>query len=320
MAVNYRPLRRRDFGDCFNSLATHPILASRYGHNIRFFRPALVEVFGSDSFIAVVFEEIADSSKRFIGAGMGGFVTDEFLLELKSDNFPWLGPEIFRRIVQGRSPLLSSRQMRESNTRGGLNLVVWHTSIHPADFGRADVGAAAMAAFNDSYQGYLLKEIFAQADCFEQLIGIKNCGGYHFDRGSRTYGAFPMLSIDQFPNEPRDSGISRELALSGSWLGALFAHRPPQFGFTRGEQGLLVCALSGNTDFECAKSLHISVSAVKRAWRNIYERVERRSPELLPACEHTLVTSTRGKAKKYRLLAYLQGHPEELRPISRRVF
>ena len=58
MAVSYRPLRRRDFGDCFNSLATHPILASRYGHNIRFFRPALVEVSGSDSFVAVVFEEI----------------------------------------------------------------------------------------------------------------------------------------------------------------------------------------------------------------------------------------------------------------------
>jgi hypothetical protein len=118
-----------------------------------------------------------------------------------------------------------------------------------------------MAAFNDSYQGYLLKEIFAQADCFEQLIGIKNCGGYHFDRGSRTYGAFPTLSIDQFPNEPRDSGISRELALSGSWLGALFAHRPPQFGFTRGEQGLLVCSIWQHRFRVREKPAHLSIGS-----------------------------------------------------------
>jgi len=80
---------------------------------------------------------------------------------------------------------------------------------------------------------------------------------------------------------------------------------------------LLLAGLRGGTDEELADELGISLSAVKKAWQSIYERVSACDPELVPAAHPTESGAyERGKMKKQRLIAYLRDHPEELRPAS----
>jgi hypothetical protein len=66
--------------------------------------------------------------------------------------------------------------------------------------------------------------------------------------------------------------------------------------------------------------LGTSLSTVKNTWRSIYNRAAARLPDLFP--DHAradLRLSQRGKEKRRFLLAYLREHPEELRPVSRKL-
>lgn len=91
----------------------------------------------------------------------------------------------------------------------------------------------------------------------------------------------------------------------------LFMHDAPQFGFTRGEQELLELALDGVDDTAVAKSVFVTVPAIKRRWATIFERVGTIRPELCPVDAE----GTRGVQKRQRVLTYVRSHPEELRPF-----
>ena len=83
---------------------------------------------------------------------------------------------------------------------------------------------------------------------------------------------------------------------------------------------MLICAISEPTGTSpaLAKTLGVSLPTVKKMWLSIYERVSEVAPELI--AEHAVVgaDNKRGKEKRRPLLAYLQDHPEELRPVLRR--
>ncbi len=71
------------------------------------------------------------------------------------------------------------------------------------------------------------------------------------------------------------------------------------------------------TNSALARELNVSLPTVKKMWLSIYDRVAARIPEWM-AEDSQSAGSKRGKEKKRRLLAYLQDHPEELRPVLRR--
>ncbi len=55
-------------------------------------------------------------------------------------------------------------------------------------------------------------------------------------------------------------------------------------------------------------------------WVSIYCRVEDYMPELIcDPLQSDIPAGGRGKEKRRRLLAYLRDHPEELRPVSRKL-
>jgi hypothetical protein len=222
-----------------------------------------------------------------------------------------------------KSPLLSEVEVREANSTVGLNLTVWHNSCHPEDLKRMEVGVTIMTAFEETFRGFRLKEVLSQADSLEQFHAARNAGGFYFDRVKGHYTGWPEVAASNFSDEPRNFGITRELASAntGSWVGSLFSYGSPQFGFSRGEQRLLQSALGlAGTDAELSEILGISLGAVKMAWRSIYDRVAEFMPELVPDNSTSdAPTHTRGKQKRQRLLSYLRDHPEELRPLSRKL-
>lgn len=322
MSVRYRPMQPKDVRCFVEHVAAHPVLGPRYGKLIQDLPTAIRKVLGRDSITAVVFEELLGSTTKFLGAGVAAFVTDDFLQKVKLAPHFWVGPEFVKRINGGKSPLLSDAEVRDANSLAGLNLVVWHNSLHPADIIRLGASTKVMIAFEEKYRGFRLRELIAQADCIEHLIAMRKAGGLYFDRAQRAYGNYPEVRPENFSDEPRNVGIAREVALThaGSWVASLFLYAPPQFGLNRSEQRLLAAAHAGGTDGEIADSLGISPFTVKTTWRAIYDRVAACRPDLVPDRSHDDGQAhARGKQKKQRLLDYLREHPEELRPVSRKL-
>ena len=325
IAIRYRYMMPKDVSKCVEGVAAHPVLGPRYGNLIKHLPTAILSVLGRDCFSAVVFEEFQGSTTRFLGVGLAGLVSDDFLLELKTTPRFWVAPELVKRIAGGNSPLLSDAQVRDANSTVGVILVVWHNTIHPKDMANPETATPAMTSFEQHWRGYRLREVIGQADTLEHLYGMRSAGGLYFNRAENRYGNFPEVTAHDFSSEPRNVGMSRDLALSHghgvSWLGTLFVYyAPPQFFFNRSEQRLLSSALDGGTDEELGDDLGISLSAVKKTWRTIYDRVAACQPELVPTnSQSEQWTQDRGKQKKQRLLAYLREHPEELRPVSRKL-
>lgn len=273
---------------------------------------------GREAFRAVVFEDAEDSQARTVGIGVSVFVSDDFLFELKTPPFFCIGPELTKRILFGNSPLLSDKQVRQANARGGLNLLTW-VGAYNADHLQSAEGLAVMiAAFIDAHRGFLLKELTAHAMTLENLEGAIRSGGLFFSPVDGRYVESPDRPLREIFAAPHLIGLTRELAMArvGTWIGSLFVYQPPYFGFRPSEQRLLLAALPGGTDEDLATALGISLSAVKKTWRSIYDRVTDRKPGLIPDQVSEELTSERGKEKKQRLLAYLREHPEELRPAT----
>jgi hypothetical protein len=324
MSIRHRSMRPHDVRECVEIVAAHPIVGPRYGSAIADLGPALLRLLASNGFAsAVVFEEVGEAGCRMVGVGITAFLSDNFLRELKTPPFLWMGPELARRVAGGdHSPLLSLRQTQQANSQGGLNLAVWHACVREEDVDRVEVWTELMTAFLEEHVGFLLKELVAQGESPQHLEGIRNTGGLLFGPQDARYGAFDGTRLHELVLQPHIVGLTREMALRqlGSWIGTLFQYETPQFGFSRSEQQLLLAALPGGTDEELSNDLGISLSAVKKTWRSVYGRVEACRPELIARGSGSNGEgSKRGRDKKQHLISYLREHPHELRPVSRRL-
>jgi DNA-binding CsgD family transcriptional regulator len=317
MAIRCRPMRSKDVGPCVDIIARHPFIGPRYGTTLANLAPVWLSLLGCEAFRAYVYEELQGSPPRLIGIGCSAIITDDFLREAKTPPFFWIGAELTRRIHRGQSPLLSDRQVREANSDGGINVTVWDGAVSVADMHRPEVSYSFLSTFIQLHRGFLLKEIVGQGSTDDTLAAVLRAGYLYI---SGTDGRYTE-TIDKPPHElirePHMTGLSRDLAPAriGTWASTLFIYQPPRFGFTPSEQRLLLAALLGGTDEELADELGISLSAVKKAWHSIYERVSACDPDLTPPVAPAEEGSAeRGRMKKQRLIVYLRDHPEELRP------
>ena len=93
--------------------------------------------------------------------------------ELKSPPIFWIGPELAKRTVSGYSPVLTDKQLREANSCGGLNLVVWEGCLRPDFVKNSELHRSTMNTFVGEHRGYLWKEaISSQVECVERLAYV----------------------------------------------------------------------------------------------------------------------------------------------------
>jgi hypothetical protein len=322
MSIHYRRMEPEDVPTCAALVASHPVVRPRYGESIRHLASTWLKLLGSDAIVASVFEEVLGKTRTVLGAGVAVFVTDDFVADLKAHPHFWIGPEIVARINRGKWPLLSEKQIRCANAVGGLNSATWHTGALPEYLSRPEVGNTIMNAFVELHRGFLLKEVICQAETAEHFEGVRAIGGSLWNSSRNCYEPADRMPPQKLLRQPHVLGITRELAAHryAGWAAFCFVSHPPRFGFSRSEQRLLACGLSGETDQQIASKMGISLVAVKKRWRAIYDRVAAIAPELLPApISENEVGRERGKTKKAGLLAYIHEHPEELRPVSRKL-
>jgi hypothetical protein len=315
-------MRPKDVRECVEIVAAHPVVGPRYGSAIADLRPVWLHVLAARAFCGTaVFEEVIGSRVRMLGVGATLFVSDHFIRDLKTPPFFWMGPELVRRIGREDYPLLYENQVREANSRDGLNLAVWQCTLRMEAMRRVEVWNEFMTAFLKDHCGYLIKELVAQGESVEHLLGMRSTGSLLWQGSEARHSEYSDENLDNLLRTPHVIGMTRQLVLTRpiSWVGSLFRYEPPQCGFSPSEQRLLLAALDGGTDEALSDTLAISLDTVKKTWRLIYERVAGCLPELVPGNSATDNGTLRGKEKKHRLLAYLRQHPEELRPVSRKL-
>jgi hypothetical protein len=322
-------MQLRDVQKCAEIIAAHPVIGARYGRAIQYLRPAWSRLLDCGAKTATLFEDGEGSRATICSVGVSVFVSDDFIRELKTTPFFWFGPELAIRLARGSSPLLSDRDLRECNSCGGLNLLVWEGWVRPEFAGDADVHRAVMNSFLAQHSGFRWKEVISsQLESAERLEWTVNSGGLIWDPRKAQYVDLSELDAEEIVRKPHLVGLSldvevrRKHAWAGSWVGALFDYHPPQFGFSPSEQRLLVAALAaeGGTDRDLAETLYVSLPTIKKMWVSIYRRVAEQRPEIIP--DYLRVEQggpDRGKEKRRPLLAYLRTHPEELRPASKRL-
>jgi len=319
-AVRHRAMQQQDVAECARLIASHPILRSRYGDAIRHLGPAWLRLLGSDAFVPCIFEDVQGSKPKLLGAGISVFVTDEFVAELKTPPFFWIGRELASRVARGKSPLLSGKELRAANSSDGLNVAVWQTGVLPEHLRDGQIGNPIMAAFVEMHRGFRLKEIVTQGESVEHVGALRVSGGLLWKPGG--FVGIPEAAPEELVGKPHVIGVSRDLAVAdtGSWIASMFLYKPPRFGFSPSKQRLILSALGGATDKELAGRLRVSLATVKKTWRAIYECVDLCVPGLLPgSAPGEGSVPERGKEKKQRLLAYFRQYPEELRPFSRKL-
>jgi hypothetical protein len=303
------------------------VIGPRYGPTIEHLAEAWRRVLRSETNFATVFHAGEDKQEPICLFGFSVAVHDDFVCEMKKLPPFWVGPELTRRVIKGESPVLTDRQVREANSRDGMNLLIWESCAMPGYEAHSELPRYMMAAFIEVHQGYRWNEIVgSHPESPDRLRHTLNTGGFLWDPIAGCYKAAVNKDPDEIVSTPHIVGVTRELERSsrgnwsGSWVGALFDYHAPILGFNRSEQRLLSSALSGATDEQLAGMQGTSLPTVKKMWVSIYSRVEDCLPALIlgPLRTDTPVGS-RGKEKRRRLLAYLREHSEELRPFSRRL-
>lgn len=317
MAITYRPMLPKDVHECVDIVAAHPVMRQRYGDALSNLKAVWLALIGREAFRTAVFEDFQNSHPRIVGVGVSVFVSDDFLRALKQSPFFWVGPELTKWLSSGQPALLSDREMRQRNARGGLTVATWEGAIRTEFLHCPEVLTVFCAAFIQNHQGFLLNEVLGQGMTRDTLdLSVRS--GFLLLQEDGRYGDSTGKPLDEVFEKPHHIGLTRELALSrvGSWVGSLFVYQSPQCGFRPSEQRLLLTALWGGTDEELANVLGVSLSAVKKMWLSIYERVSSHLPSVLPNRASGQESVERGREKKQRLLNYLRDHPEELRPAS----
>jgi hypothetical protein len=323
MPFRWRPMQPDDVAACANIVRDHPVVGPRYGLGIEHLERIWRRLLSSEAMTTAVYEEHTDHGIALAGFGVGIFVNDDFVRELKTAPLFWFGPALCCRTIAGSSPVLSDREVRAANSGDGLNELVWEALPSPGFADRSELYHLMGQAYVEIHRGFRFKEMFApQAESPERLEWAIDAGGLLWNPVSENYSGPTAGEIRAVVAAPHVVGLTREMEFHrpGSWIGSLFDYEPPRIGFTAGEQRLLRCAITDRafTNETLATTLRISLSTVKKTWLSIYDRVAERAPDVLGERVLRTTLEKRGKDKVRLLLRYLEEHPSELRPIESR--
>jgi hypothetical protein len=155
--------------------------------------------------------------------GVSAFISDDFLQYIKTPPFFWVYPELIKRIVSGKSPLLSDKQTRDANANGGLNLFVWEGALRGDYENRAEKLTSVLSAFLEQHRGFRLKELISHGNSIERVRGMLRTGSQFLNEDGKYVDQLrkPLHEVFQLPHYV---GLTREAAMSrlGSWVGVLF--------------------------------------------------------------------------------------------------
>lgn len=127
--MRYRPMQPGDVHEAAEIIAQHPIIGPRYGSAIADLPKTWLQILSSEAASTFVLQAEDGNDAPICGMNVTVIVTDDFVREIKTPPLFWVGAELTKRILRGDSPLVSENQLREANSLGGLNLLVWEDAL-----------------------------------------------------------------------------------------------------------------------------------------------------------------------------------------------
>lgn len=250
--------------------------------------------------------------------GVCAFVDDAFVEELVARPRPYLPAIIYERMARGESPLLSAAAVRAANTGAGLNLVCLHFCLRNRNLDHPrtrDVLQVSNASFFFFFAGYRINSLY------QEVYGSRHAA-YLSAGGLRQMADFTAApenaTAEDDAERPFLFGLRKdEIAPAAvNPLSLLFHALPARFAFSASAQRILERAMLMHSDDEIADQLGISVDAVKKTWRAIYQRIDDVAPRMFGTATRVSNSSHRSAERRRHLLDYLRTHPEELRPTD----
>jgi hypothetical protein len=262
--------------------------------------------------ITLVEDQERSSEAAIQAIGASAFVAPGFAEKYWRDPQPNLAATIYEQVLNGQSPLLSLPEIREANSDQGLHLVMLHFALRNADLSEPQVQqvmVAVNAAFFFFYGGYRLNSA-TQEVYGRQAAEYMQAGGFHLLK------SFKSSSGNREGLEPHVLLLRKDQVQPSvvNPLSFLFYPVPPRIHFAPTEQRVLELALLNESDAAISDTLSISLDAVKKTWRRIYQRAALKAPHLLGGDDGIAGNTSRGTEKRRYLLEYVRVHLEELRP------
>lgn len=265
-----------------------------------------------------VFEDLQrPPAEQIQGMASGGFVREDFAHGLLANFVPGVAERVMQAEREGEPLLLTVPQAARANALGGgLCALGLDFAFQPSQW-----GPVAMLR----WAPLLVQSLERWVDGWRLQMGLRELIGRDLFLTTRAMGtpvhARRLHAADghRLPADQRRYlvGMTRAQAdrLPAALASLLFFHRrEPMLGLSAAEQELLLLALHNVSDVDCALQLGISSHTVKMRWRQVFDRVADRRPELLGLAAIRPNEGQRGPEKRRHLLAYLRQHMEELRP------
>jgi hypothetical protein len=216
MNLRHRAMQSGDIRECVDLLASDPVIAARYGPLIEEFPAVWLRVLQGGASFATVFHADDGPHAPICFFGVPVALQDYFVREMKTSPSFWFGPELTRRTMRDESPVLTSSQLRDDNSRGGLNLVIWESLIRPGYEADSELQRYMMQIFIQIHRGYLWKEVISsQAETPERLVHTLKTGGYLWDATAGSYTSTVNEDCSEIVGNPHILGITRDLELKG---------------------------------------------------------------------------------------------------------
>jgi hypothetical protein len=277
----------------------------------------LVVLIAQETLTAVVAELLnGDSSKPVILAfGISGFLGEACALDYLASPYPHLELHLLDRVRGGQPSFLGYDDIARANRNGGLTLfpLMWlQRTNDPAEPETRTLLTLCQQTFLRVHRGYRLTRILKETPAERADAYIS--GGFR-ERCRLPVGTplrIPGRNLERARVVFEVTKSEIDATLPGSAVSHLFTYRPPRCGFTRAEKQVLCRATEGFTDAQIALQLDIKASAVALRWRSIYARVTKRLPSALE--DDASGTGHRGQEKRRRVIAFVNDHPEEMRP------
>jgi hypothetical protein len=298
----YRALQVRDLPRCVDVLGDRFLYAdNELDSLVQMWRQVLQSECGHGGF---VFEE--GSPDRPVAFGIDALIDDSLARVIRERPQPQFGRRIFDEWRAGRNPFSTESEAARANAGDGVDVLTLHCNWMASPQDEGYVVAALSESFFLQHLGWNLRsftsEIYTHDPMLADQAGMKSV---IFGVEGAAESSPPSFLVWATRTEA--------VAQPGNiLLGRLFLrYSPPLLELRRDDRLLLRLALEIPTDEGVASALDLSLSAVKKRWRSIFDTIEDTYPSILP---ERAVPGQRGTELRRHVLGYVRDHPEELRP------
>ena len=252
---------------------------------------------------------------RLVGFGLSVYASQAFTDKILAGR-PLLSRAFLEEWEAGRRPYLTTKEVADANAGDGLNLLVlhygWCKDVPPEEMMQIQV--VQTERFIHEHTGYLTKEYIHEvfgAQLREFMLGSGML--LHNDHRADTWRS-ELTSVTE-DDWPYLFAFGSEASRAGT-LTSMFRSKGarPRFGFSPGEQRMLLLALEGRSDEELATALDLSAWTIKKRWQSVYTKIDAVDPSVVASPQQ----DDKNRQRRRFLLAHLREHLEELRPFRSR--